>query len=271
MPYVFTNGIRLAFDRHGRGERVLFIMGSSASGRVWTLHQTPALAAAGYQAITFDNRGVPPSEAPPGRYSIDDMVADTKGFIEAINAAPCRIVGTSLGAVIAQELAIRWPELVRCAVLMSTKARSDPAREAHARGYRALAESGIELPPDFRASVMAFEMLSPATLNDEVAAASWLETMRQSAGGKEPAPGQAWVDVSGDRREALRGVTAPCRVIAFADDLVTPPHLGAEVAEAIPNCDLVEIESCGHFGYLERPAEVNSAILEFLAKNESSR
>ena len=53
--------------------------------------------------------------------------------------------------------------------------------------------------------------------------------------------GQAWIDVDGDRREALRGVAAPCRVIAFADDVVTPPHLCAEVADCIPDCDLVEI------------------------------
>ena len=198
------------------------------------------------------------------------MVADIKGLIEAIKAAPVRIVGTSLGAVIAQELAIRWPHLVRCAVLMSTKARSDPARLAHAQGYRALAESGVTLPPDFRASVTAFEMLSPATLNDETAAAAWLDTLRSSASVAEQANGQDWVDVTGDRREALRGVTAPCRVITFTDDLVTPPHLGAEVAAAIPDCDLIEIGSAGHFGYLERPAEVNSAILEFLAKQEDA-
>lgn len=272
MPYVFTNGIRLAFERHGRGERVLFIMGSSASGRVWTLHQTPAVAAAGYQAITFDNRGIPPSDVPPGRYSLDDMVADTKGLIEAIGAAPCRIVGTSLGAVVAQELAIRWPELVRCAVLMSTKGRSDPARVAHGNAYRALAESGLRLPPEFRASVTAFEMLSPATLNDPRASAEWLDTLRHAAT-SEPAGfggGQDWVDLTEDRRDGLRRITAPCRVIAFADDLVTPPHLGAEVAEAIPDCDLIEIERAGHFGYLERPAEVNSAILEFLAKHEDT-
>jgi pimeloyl-ACP methyl ester carboxylesterase len=268
MPHAFTNGIRLYFERHGRGQRVLLIMGSSASGRVWAMHQTPALAAAGYQAITFDNRGIPPSEVPPGRYSIDDMVADTKGLIETMGAAPCRIVGTSLGAVIAQELAIRWPELVRCAVLIATKARSDPARMAHTRAYQALAESGVELPPDYQTSIMAFQMLSPASLNDEAAASAWLDVLRQSAGGKDSAAGQAWVDVSGDRREALRQVRAPCRVIAFSDDLVTPPHLGAEVAEAIPDCDFIEIAACGHFGYLERPAEVNSAILEFLAKNE---
>ena len=272
MPHVFTNGIRLAFERYGRGERVLFIMGSSAGGRVWTLHQTPAVVDAGYQAVTFDNRGIPPSDVPPGRYSLEDMVADTKGLIEAIGAGPCRIVGTSLGALIAQELAIRWPALVRCAVLMSTKARSDPARRAHGEAYRALADSGVVLPPAFRASVTAFEMLSPATLNDPRASAGWLDTLRHAAATTPAgyAAGQDWVDVVEDRRPALRGVTAPCRVIAFADDLITPPHLGAEVAEAIPDCDLIEVADAGHFGYLERPAEVNSAILEFLAKHEDT-
>jgi pimeloyl-ACP methyl ester carboxylesterase len=72
---------------------------------------------------------------------------------------------------------------------------------------------------------------------------------------------------AGDRREALRGVTVPCRVIAFADDVMSPPRLGAEVADAIPDCDLVEISRCGHLGHLERPAEVNAAIIEFLDKN----
>ncbi len=56
-------------------------------------------------------------------------------------------------------------------------------------------------------------------------------------------------------------------VIAFSDDLMCPPHLCAEVAEVIPDCDYVEIGSCGHVGYLERPNEVNLAIIEFLDKN----
>src|SRR5579863_4063915 len=125
MPHVFTNGIRLAYERSGKGERVLLVMGTAASGRAWTLYQTPALVQAGYQAVTFDNRGIPPSDVPAGKYSLADMVEDTKGLIEALDAAPCRIIGVSLGAMIAQELAIRWPHLVRCAVLMATKSRSD--------------------------------------------------------------------------------------------------------------------------------------------------
>lgn len=58
----------------------------------------------------------------------------------------------------------------------------------------------------------------------------------------------------------------PCRTIAFTDDLICPPHLVAEVADAIPGCDHVEIPDCGHLGNLERPDAVNAAIIEFLAK-----
>ncbi|MFD4601297.1 alpha/beta fold hydrolase [Streptomyces sp. NPDC058464] len=265
MPYVFTNGIRIAYERSGRGERVLMIMGSAAAGRVWTMHQTPALAEAGYQAITFDNRGIPPSDVPAGKYSLADMVADTRGVIEALALAPCRIVGASLGALIAQELMIDSPRLVRCAVLIATKARSDAMRNAQARAEQALEESGITLPPAYHAATAAMQALSPATLNDDGTAPMWLDTFRlapnDNAGG-----GQVWIDTSQDRRAALREVAVPCRVIAFEHDLITPPHLAAEVAEALPDCDYVEIPACGHFGYLERPHEVNSAITEFLDK-----
>jgi len=266
MPYVFTNGIRLSFERSGRGERVLMIMGQGAAGRVWTLHQTPALARAGYQAITFDNRGIPPSDVPPGKYSLADLVADTKGLIEALDAAPCRIVGASLGSLVAQELAIGWPHLVRCAVLIATKSRSDATRAALGRAERALLESGVKLPSAYQAAMAGLQMLSPSTLNDDPTASLWLETLGVSLG-SGGGTGQAWIDTNADRRHALREITAPCRVIGFADDLITPPHLGAEVADAIPDCDFVEIPHCGHSGYLERPEEVNSAILEFLDKN----
>jgi pimeloyl-ACP methyl ester carboxylesterase len=266
MPHVFTNGIRLAYERSGHGERVLLIMGQAAAGRVWSLYQTPALTRAGYQAITFDNRGIPPSDLPPGKYSLADMAADTIGLIEALDAAPCRIVGVSLGALIAQELAISAPSLVRCAVLIATKSRSDAARAAMDKAETAILENGIKLPGDYEAATMAFQVLSPKTLNNDAVASLWMETF-QLPSNRETAHGQAWVDTGRDRREALRAVTAPCRVIAFADDLITPPHLAAEVAEAIPDCDFVEIPACGHFGYLERPDQVNSAIIEFLDKN----
>jgi pimeloyl-ACP methyl ester carboxylesterase len=266
VPYADTNSVRLAYQCSGLGDKVLLIMGSGAAGHVWNMHQTPALHQAGYGTVVFNNRGIPPSDAPAGQYSLADMVTDTKGLIEALDLAPCRIVGTSMGALIAQELAIDCPDLVRCAVLIATRARSDAARRAQMVADLALLHSGFQLPAEYLAAQTLFQMLSPATLNDDAAVATWLELLVMAGGGDTTAGGQAWVDTVGDRRAALSGVRMPCRVIAFEDDLVTPPHLAAEVADAIPNCDLVQIPGCGHLGHLERPGEVNSAIIEFLDK-----
>ncbi|MBD3009018.1 alpha/beta hydrolase [Streptomyces sp. 5-10] len=269
MPRIPTNGIHLSYEREGEGDPVLFIMGTSAGGQVWTTHQTPALIKSGYHCVTFNNRGVPPSDAPPGKYSLASMVADTKGLIEALGLGPCHIVGNSLGALIAQELLIGHRELVRSAVLIATKARQDPVRQALARGEQTLIEGGIRVTPHYEAAMTAIQMLSPATLNNATAAATWLELFELSAETKERVHGQSWADLSSDRREALRSVTTPCRVITFTDDLITPPYLGAEVSDAIPDCDLVEISRCGHFGFLERPAETNTAIIEFLDKSRT--
>ena len=54
-------------------------------------------------------------------------------------------------------------------------------------------------------------------------------------------------------------------VIGFADDVVLPPHLGREVAEALPNGRYLEIPDAGHLGFLERPEAVNAAALKFFA------
>jgi pimeloyl-ACP methyl ester carboxylesterase len=266
MPFVSVNGIRLAYERAGRGESVLLIMGQAAGGNVWSMHQVPALTGAGYEAISFDNRGMPPSDVPPGDYSLADLVADTTGLIEALDLAPCKVVGTSLGAFVATELAISRPDMVTCCVLMAVRARSDAFRRALSAGERALTRDGIQLPPSYDAPISVLQMFSPATLKDDATIPMWLDIYEMAAGRRKAARGQDAIDLHSDRRDALRTVPVPCRVIAFSDDLMCPPHLVAEVAEAIPDCDYVEIGSCGHLGYLERPDEVNSAIIEFLNK-----
>jgi pimeloyl-ACP methyl ester carboxylesterase len=176
-------------------------------------------------------------------------------------------VGTSLGALVVAELATRRPDLVRCCVLMAIRARTDAIRRAVWAGGRVLTRSGTQLPAPYEASLSVLHMFSPATLNDDAAVSAWLDIYEMAAARRGAAIGQAAIDFTADRRDALRAVPVPCRVIAFSDDLMCPPHLGAEAAEAIPDCDYVEIAACGHLGYLERPDEVNSAIIEFLEKN----
>jgi len=95
------------------------------------------------------------------------------------------------------------------------------------------------------------------------AVATWLELSPAASG---TAGGQACANTTEDHQSVLRREVAPCRVIAFSGEVIGPPQLAAEVADAIPDCDYVEIVGLGHRGLLERPREANTAVIEFLSK-----
>jgi pimeloyl-ACP methyl ester carboxylesterase len=70
----------------------------------------------------------------------------------------------------------------------------------------------------------------------------------------------------GSRLDAYRRISVRSLVIGFADDLVLPPRLSREVADAISGARYAEVAGCGHIGYLERPDEVNRLLVEFIGR-----
>ena len=260
MSFVTANGIKLAYDTRGDGPAVLLAAPAGADRKVWR-YQVPVLAAAGYRVITFNHRGIAPS-AEPGAVTLTDLIGDTACLIEALGAAPCGIVGVSLGAFIAQELAATSPQLVAAAVLMGTKARQDVFREALGRAQAALGAVHGALEPEVRAVLTALQYLSPATLGNDVDMPAWLYMF-----GQQPAAAtaHAGIDCAAGGAARLANVTCPCLVMGFGDDLIAPPHLCREVAEAIPDGRYLELAGCGHLGYLEQPGLVSKHITDFFA------
>lgn len=255
----------LAHDDVGTGDPVLFIAGTGGMGRTWHIHQVPAFTEAGYRCITFDNRGVGATGDADG-FSTEQMVADTAELIETVVGGPARVVAMSMGAFIAQELMLARPELVRQAVLMGTRGRVSSAAKALRAADLALHDSGIELPPAYSAKVRLLENFSPRTINDEKAVIEWLEMftafpLQRSRGWRS----QARVAPTENRLSAYRAITNDVLVLGFADDTITGPALGREVAGAIPSARYIQIANAGHLGFLERPAQVNTAMLQFFA------
>jgi pimeloyl-ACP methyl ester carboxylesterase len=106
--------------------------------------------------------------------------------------------------------------------------------------------------------------LSRSTQNDEQRIRDWLDILEMSPPDKSIRDAQRGFDIdTGDRLQEYRKIKSPCLVIGFADDLIVPAVLAREVAEHIPSCRYEEIADCGHYGYLEEPAAVNSAIINF--------
>lgn len=262
MPVVPVNGIRLSYQDYGAGEPIVLVTGAASAGRTWTPYQVPALTAAGFRVFTVDNRGVPPTEAGPGGFTVEDMVADVAALIERLGIGPCGAVGFSLGGIIVQELLLSFPDLVTDAVLMASRGRRDAMRTASTIAEAALQDSGIELPPRYAAYVQAMQYLSPASLNDDRKVHDWLDVFELSQD-SSISRAQRGVDPAENRLEEYRKIRARCLAVGFRDDLVIPPHLCRELADHIPDCEYVEVPDCGHYGYLEEPDRVNALLIDF--------
>lgn len=273
MPVLELNDLEINYETYGDGEQlVALVMGTGAKGNVWSLYQVPALVEAGYRVLTYDARGL--SQLPgqtdqhcPPIY-LEQLVEDLAGLIEHLGG-PAHVVGTSLGALVTQELALARPDLVNRAVAMAAHARMDRVQSLLTQGQQELFDKGLSLPPAFQAAVEAMWYLSPATLRDDAQARDWLDMMQVTAG-PIPSGERAQLEVStrlADRRDAYRAITRPLLAIGFADDVTLPAYLSREVADAVPDAQYAEVPDAGHFGYLEQPELVNRLVLDFLAQS----
>nr|WP_235831436.1 alpha/beta fold hydrolase [Gordonia zhaorongruii] len=249
----------------GEGPLVVMVMGTGSPGRVWHAHQQPALIAAGFRVVTFDNRGIAPSSECGDGFTLADLVADTAAVIEHFGG-PAFVVGTSMGARITQELALSRPDLVRAAAMLGTYGRTTPLVSAMNEGEKALMDAGQTLPESYHAVVTAHMNLSPRTLLDDRAAQDWLDII--GFGGQGNSAGvRAQLNIperDQNRLSAYRGIGKPCLVVGFADDRTLPVHLAREVADAIPGARYEELVDAGHYGYIERPDAVNEILIGFL-------
>ncbi|WP_250029470.1 alpha/beta fold hydrolase [Paractinoplanes maris] len=259
MTVIDVGGCRLHYQETGDGPGVLLLAGTGARGRTWHLHQVPALVAAGYRVVTFDARGLTPSDTPPV-VTMPDLVADAAGLIEKLGLGPCRIAGSSMGARVAAELCLHRPDLVDRAVLMATFDRPSAFLSAMSRAERAV----TGLPGEYLAVVRAAVNLSPRTLADDRQTQDWLDVFQMPLGGDPGGtPSRLEAGQDDDRLQAYAEIGKPCLVLSFADDLIAPPPGGRRIAGGIRGARYAEIPDAGHYGYLEQPDRVNTALVAF--------
>ncbi|MHB8219500.1 MAG: alpha/beta fold hydrolase [Acidimicrobiales bacterium] len=267
MPRAELDHVTLSYDVTGEGDPVLLVCGTGQPAFSWGFDFAPRLVAAGYRVVTFDNRGVPPSDAPPPPYSVDDLAGDAAALIEHTGIGPCRVVGYSLGALVTQELALARPDLVRQAVMMGTVGRGNAMLRAWAQASLDLARSGAVLPPTYEAVSTVMTLMGPGHQRDDAFVGPWLELLALTPPWIGPGrEGQYAADLGYDGRlDALGGVTVPSMVVGFEHDLITPATLCREVAAAIPGCRYEEVPGCGHLGPLEDPGAVVPLVVDFFS------
>lgn len=253
-----SNGVAIAWSEIGHGAPVLLIHGLGY-GR-WGWEPLAPLLASHFRVIEFDNRGIGESDVPPGPYSARQMMADAIAVLDAAGADSAHVIGTSLGGMIAQELAAAHPDRVDRLVLMSTTSGG---------------------PDAYPMPQVTLDLLSRAATMDPVEA---LRAFVENALGDDPDPAVVDrimahrtsdpQDPAGWQAQAVAGTTfelgdteirVPTLVLHGTEDRVVDVRNAEVLANRIPGAKVVTMAG-GHLMFWEDPDYVAGLIIEFLER-----
>ncbi len=257
MPTVRVGRTTIAFETFGSGPDLVFIAGGGDTGSRWHRYQVPHFTAAGFRCITFDNRGVGETVAPDPPWTASDLASDVVGLIEAICEPPVALVGHSMGGIVAQQVAVERPDLLRCAVLIGTYPNTPAGwvRDYH-EAEIAFRRAGGRLDGTIGVTHYA-AMLYPASALDD--AETWTRVREDllawmGSGDNERSLIAQWeLCLRNDQREELRSCRVPLHVLAGSEDVEVPPSLQRSVAELAPDATFELVRGAGHgslFGHL---------------------
>ena len=250
------------YVEQGEGPEIVWLPGGDQRGEDWAA-QFNAFAD-GFRNISFDPRGVGKTtseRAPP--WTIPEFANDCAELIRAVCEPPVFVCGLSMGSLMVQELALSYPELVRVAIAMGTTAKKSGFIDEWETAEIEFRRQGGTLPPDMALAHYALLMYPSEVLgNDEL----WEKCKPFVASAYEERNGemlaaqwQACLDYNSFDR--LPECKVPLHVVAFSQDMQTPPARGKLVADTAPDGHFHLLEGLGHcsmFGH--RPDTVNACV-----------
>lgn len=201
-------------------------------------------------AVDLPGHGTSPGT---GRVKISEYADDVLNYIEAIQAPrpiPC---GLSMGGAITQQLLISHPDRFQAGILMNTGAR-----------LRVLPSIIETIEKDYESFITMLFSFTISPKNDTEALRSEIQAGVKSR--PDIAAGDFRACDGFNASDALGSIDVPVLVLAASDDKLTPVKYGEFLAKNINKGELITIQDAGHFSNLEKPAEVNRAIGDFLSR-----
>jgi pimeloyl-ACP methyl ester carboxylesterase len=259
MPKLSVNDIDLHYEISGQGEPLLFIHGLGSSARDWEYQVS--FFSEQYRVITFDLRGHGQSQKPAGPYSMSLFADDTAELIELLGVAPVHVVGISLGGMIAFQLAVDHPDLIKSLVIANAWTEVVPRtlkdhwnvfmRFAVARlfGMRKTGEvlSKRLFPKEEQAELKKLFIEHWAENNKQ----AYLDTLHAIVG---------WSVM-----DHIDKIGSPTLVLTAEYDY-TPISDKEAVVAKMPQAELVVIPNSRHATPVDSPREFNEAVFSFLSK-----
>jgi pimeloyl-ACP methyl ester carboxylesterase len=267
MPVVKANDINLYYEVHGQGFPLVLIAGIGYHSGCWFSvlpHFSREL-----QVVVFDNRGVGRSDEPVMDYSIEMFADDTAGLLRAIGITRAHVLGRSMGGAIAQQMALRHPEMVEKLVLVSTLSETSPFGLLVLDVWQ---QVGLKAGMDVLHKLLVMESLSPRFFGQRPEVVD--EILHR--GGEHPQPAEAFVRQAGavarhNATPLLHRIKAPTLVLAGEKDIPTPVGASKLLASRIPNARFRVVPRVGHGFMWEDPEGFCREVLSFLAERPENQ
>jgi len=263
VPKVSVNGLKLYYEIEGDGTPVVLIPGFAAGRWIW--FKQAAELARHFRVIIFDPRGVSASDKPEGPQTITLLADDVAHLLETIGVERAHIVGASFGGFVAQEFALKYPEMTRKLVLCCTSFGGPnhvvPAPET----LQALASTkGLNSEERMRANLLL--AFTPEYVRTQVAEVDRIVHLRATNEVPEHIYlSQLQAAMSFNTESRLEAIKSPTLVLSGDADVIVPVQNSRNLVKKIPGSELQIVEGGSHTFFIEQAREFNRIVSKFLA------
>lgn len=266
MPYALQRP-RLWYERSGTGEPLLLITGFTISSAIFD--PIVGLYEDEFDCIRYDHRGSGRSGAPPWPTSMPELAGDAVRLLDALGIESAHVYGLSMGGMVAQEMAIRFPDRVRGLVLGCSTAGGPRAIRPTVREWKALAGAMAGGLRERGRPWLAGALFSPAFRREHPERVR--ELLRFFAAHRAPPHGAAshfLASVYHDTVSRLHLIEAPTLVLHGECDAMAPLANARLIADRIPDAELRIVKGAGHAYGLEAPEQSHDLFLDWIRRHE---
>jgi len=263
-------GGAVSYRAAGNGPAILFIHGGATDSRLWDGQVSELVG--DYRVITYDMRGFGGSPRPTRPYRMSD---DAVAAMDRLGVTSAAVVGFSIGAQIALELAVRVPDRVAALVLMGVGPWSDPVPEEFEPAHRELREQLVSRAEARRrgdlGAAVALDLDVWASTHHGAARDALTQLCMQAPYFNEYREGQSnWLEqlptLSDDD---LAAITAPSLIVVGDSDVRIARLASARLAEILPQAEYHTFRDADHYVSTSQPAMFNQVLRGFLDRHRA--
>ncbi len=262
---VKTNGIEINYEIDGSGPWVTLSHSLACNIHMWD-EQMDVLTKK-YKVLRFDTRGHGASSAPAGDYTLEQMADDVHGLFAALGIKQTHWVGLSMGGMIGQTYALKYPGVFQSLLLADTTSRRPPDAEkmwgdrirmAQEKGMHAMVESTLArwfTEPYRKTQTQVMQRIGEYIRSTPV----------------DGFCGSCYAISRVNTLERLREIACPTFILVGDQDHGTPPDMARAIHQNLPGSELLIIPSAAHLSNVEQPQLFNNAMMGFLDRVQAQK